>query len=656
MPAPAHTFIGAVEDEWQLYSDDPTDYTLGPPIGYGASSIVYAATFHPSTAPSPPSSAPSFPPSPSAHQPTTAAQPPPAANPPAPTPCALKVIDLDRLPPSALRLLTQETQLMSLSKHPNVLRVRGTWMDGPKLYIALRLMNAGSAMDVMRYAWPGGMEEEVVRCILRQALEGLNYLHVNGLIHRDVKAANLLIDDDGTVLLGDLGVAAPLWETGEDALPAVRAAPASSAFARPGGSSGGGHIILSTPPTHGHAHTHNAKHRPLGKRKSFVGTPCWMAPEVITGKTYDASADIWSFGITALELAHGRAPHTRSPPSAALTSIALSPPPTLDRAGGAHRYSALFAEVVSLCLNKDPARRPSAETLLGMAWFRGAKKKGYLVGKVLKGLPPLTTRQERRAVGQGTTLTHWTAASWDFSLTHASAGAGGVRMASPTASVYSARSGWKRRSGRVPDEGVFAIEDEDGDGVVGEEPQRTEGGEGREEGAAAYARRVRARQHRRSGSGGGSRSRAHSRTVSLAESIHEDEDEEGETPPDDEPPAAPHNHLDVPAASSSLSSSSPSDSSIIEPATPPSTSKPNISIASSPSGAGRLWRKLRGGVERKDKGGGEGEVGGGSGGVSGRRKGKGGTLGGLLAQRVASSGAGLVRTVSASGNGSTNAS
>jgi serine/threonine-protein kinase OSR1/STK39 len=67
-------------------------------------------------------------------------------------------------------------------------------MDGHKLYIALRLMNKGSAADVMRYGWPGGMEEDVVRCILQQALQGLNYLHVNGFIHRDVKAANLLID------------------------------------------------------------------------------------------------------------------------------------------------------------------------------------------------------------------------------------------------------------------------------------------------------------------------------------------------------------------------------------------------------------------------------------------------------------------------------
>lgn len=64
---------------------------------------------------------------------------------------------------------------MSLSKHPNVLRVRGSWMNGHKLFIALRLMNKGSAADVMRYGWPGGMEEDVVRCILRQALQGLKY-------------------------------------------------------------------------------------------------------------------------------------------------------------------------------------------------------------------------------------------------------------------------------------------------------------------------------------------------------------------------------------------------------------------------------------------------------------------------------------------------
>lgn len=131
------------------FSDRSTDYTIGSPIGFGASSVVYAAVYNP---------------------------PPPG--PQRPMPCALKVLDLDVLPPQSLSLLQRETQLMSLSKHPNVLRVRGSWMVGHKLYIALRLMNKGSAADIMHYGWPGGMEEEVVKCILKQALEGLKLVHL----------------------------------------------------------------------------------------------------------------------------------------------------------------------------------------------------------------------------------------------------------------------------------------------------------------------------------------------------------------------------------------------------------------------------------------------------------------------------------------------
>ncbi|PCH33300.1 kinase-like protein [Wolfiporia cocos MD-104 SS10] len=380
-------FIGAVEDEWQLYSDNAAGYTIGAPIGFGASSTVYAAQY----------------------------QPPDASH---LVPCALKVLDLDRLPPHSLRLLQRETQLMSLSKHPNVLRVRGTWTDGHKLYIAMRLMNAGSIVDVMRYAWPGGMEEEVVKCILKQALEGLNYLHTNGLMHRDVKPANLLLDDDGTVLLGDLGVAAFLWD---------HTSTHSTTHSH-------NHLLPHHPRSHNHsAPSHGPSARvskppALAKRKSFVGTPCYMAPEVINGRAYDASADIWSFGITALALTQGRAPRSLVSPQTALLQTVRDAAPQLERSAGAHAYSRALQEVVAACLKKDPAKRPTARELLATPLFRGAKKKSFLVGAVLQGLPPLAERIQRTR--QPSVMTRGTMDSWDFDASAA---------ASPNTSVYGSR-------------------------------------------------------------------------------------------------------------------------------------------------------------------------------------------------------------------------
>ncbi|KXN82034.1 Serine/threonine-protein kinase fray2 [Leucoagaricus sp. SymC.cos] len=281
---------------------------------------------------------------------------------------------------------------MSLSKHPNVLRVRGSWMDGCKLYIALRLMNKGSAADVMRYGWPGGMEEEVVRCVLRQALEGLNYLHVNGFIHRDVKAANLLIDDDGTVLLGDLGVGADLSEDSSHNMSPWK----------------GYTITLDQ--------SKQTQPRPtIRKRKSFVGTPCWMAPELIAGRQYDCAADIWSFGITALELCQGRPPRSREPSKDVLLRILYDVAPTLNREGGVHRYSRAFKEMIDSCLEKDPSKRPTAAQLLQLPFFRGAKKKNYLINTILKDLPPLARRQERRTLRNKPTTT--SVDSWDFTST-----------------------------------------------------------------------------------------------------------------------------------------------------------------------------------------------------------------------------------------------
>ncbi|KAL8276680.1 hypothetical protein RQP46_010948 [Phenoliferia psychrophenolica] len=344
--------LGAVKDDWPLYSCRPQDYAIGEPIGFGSSSVVHLATYAP---------------------PATSSLPRPD-----PIKCAVKIIDVDKLSRAAdIDRLRRETQLMALSKHPNVLRVRGEWVQGSKLFIACRYMSPGSLLDIARYAHQDGFEESVIATVLKQALEGLAYLHQNGWLHRDVKAANLLADDDGTVLLADFGVSSSLF------------ADASSPQ------------LDETVATRGFA-----------SRKSFVGTPCWMAPEIVERREYDSKADIWSLGITTLELALGHAPNSLFPPAKVLSKTILDAPPQLDREGGKYKYSKAMKDMVESCLKKDPKKRPSAEKLLQHPFFKLAKRKGHLVNTILSDLPPLELRQDRRRK-PSMTLADSTS-SWDF--------------------------------------------------------------------------------------------------------------------------------------------------------------------------------------------------------------------------------------------------
>ncbi|XP_062870722.1 serine/threonine-protein kinase 3 [Trichomycterus rosablanca] len=255
-----------------------------------------------------------------------------------------QVVAIKQVPvESDLQEIIKEISIMQQCDSPYVVKYYGSYFKNTDLWIVMEYCGAGSVSDIIRLRNKTLTEDEIAT-ILKSTLKGLEYLHFMRKIHRDIKAGNILLNTEGHAKLADFGVAGQLTDT-------------------------------------------------MAKRNTVIGTPFWMAPEVIQEIGYNCVADIWSLGITSIEMAEGKPPYADIHPMRAIFMIPTNPPPTFRKP---ELWSDDFTDFVKKCLVKNPEQRATATQLLQHPFITSAKPVSILRDLITEAMEMKVKRQQEQ--------------------------------------------------------------------------------------------------------------------------------------------------------------------------------------------------------------------------------------------------------------------